>query len=116
MEFLPLELQNKIYSYVGVHPCAKIMKKYYKRDFRKFCEFNGKGFKRAIELRRSFRGGNCRYCEMRGRKLYVYDTSTIDDTEILMCKSCIISATTDHYRWYYHSRDYVWTEREFRER
>jgi hypothetical protein len=27
MEILPLELQNKIYSYVGVHPCAKMIKR-----------------------------------------------------------------------------------------
>ena len=113
---LPIELQNKIYSYVGVHPCAEIMKKYYKRDFRTFEEFEGKGFLKAIELRRTFRGGDCKSCEKHGRKLYVYHTSTIDDTKILLCKTCIISETTDYYRWFYQSRDYVYPEYKFQEK
>ena len=106
---LPVELQNKIFFYCAEHPCAKIMKIYYRRDFRDFKEFKDKGFTRAIELRRSFRGGDCKICEKRGRKLYEYET------EIFLCKSCVVSATTDYYRRLYHSRDYVFSEYEFQD-
>ena len=93
---LPVELQNKIFYYCAEHPCAKIMKIYYRGDFRDFEEFNHMGFARAIKLRKSFRCGDCKRCKKRGRKLYEYETDSFGVKEILLCKSCVISVTTDY--------------------
>ena len=71
---LPVELQENIYSYVGVHPCAAILKTSmasHMEDhyiFRYDCMIYEARYRKPI-----WKAGRCKQCKRNGIKLYRFE-------------------------------------------
>ena len=101
MEFLPLELQNKIYSYVGVHPCAKMIKKNRWSQTEHYIFYHDCMIYENPYRRRKWRAGECMLCKKNGRKLY-YERY-IYKSEV--CKCCCNFKSIAYYQEYYDDDD-----------
>ena len=100
IENLPLELQNKVCSYVGVHACAKMIKRKMTDSEEPFdedhyiflhdCILYKNPYRRHI-----WRAGNCMLCKKNGRKLY-YEKYVYKSN---VCKRCFNFSPGTYYEY-----------------
>ena len=95
---LPLELQNKVYSYVGVHPCAKMIKRKMNASaeehyiFNYDCMIYKNPYSKPI-----WKAGTCLLCKQNGRKLY-YERYNYKSE---VCKRCFNFSPGTYYEYFY---------------